>query len=961
MITCSKPARLAIGLVSAQLGISASAQTLQTNWWVPNAPVNAVIKDDAHNTVIIGGEFGWLSPPKPFGMVTNGTTGAPEPTMQYPDGEVYEAVEDGNGGWFICGTFTHVGGQPRRYLARISANGSLHPWNPSPNALVYTIERVGGIVLAGGIFTQIGGAARSFLAALDGTTGLATSWAVSNSVFNSGSPYIWDLAQDVNTLYVVGEFWGAGSCYCNQHAIAIDVNSGIPLFWNPAPNARLNSVELDNGDVFLTGAFDSIGGVPRRTIARVNGFSGQLQSFDAGMNAFDEVQDVTLNGNTAYIAGTFQSVGGQSRLGFAAVDKYTGAVQSWDPQSGGYGYSLEVSGNNLLVGGNFSFIGGAPRSCAASLSLATGLATAWAPNVIGNVFAVAASAGRTFVGGTFTGRTSEGVQRSRLAALDATTGVPTTFNPTVSSTIYSLALSGNTLYVGGAGAMNISGQARVGAGAVDVTNGAVLPWNPNAPGFMFNMQVSGSTVYLGGGFPTVGGTARNRLAAVDATTAALLPWNPNANNGVRTMTLSGNTLYTGGDFTSVAGSTRNHAAAFDITTGNLLPWDPNVTGSSLYNISLGPSAAFLQGPFTAVGGQTRFELASVHPTTAAVNAWYPGSAASAMDALGSNVYVGGTFNTMAGVPRAGLACVDGTTGVANTWDPGSSPDISYEKRIKVIDAGSDAIRVAGDFGGVQGIGHPHFASFGNSIAPQLRVAVHAFLEGPFDSVSTLMNDVLRSTGVLPIIEPYSGSGFTHVLGGNEVCSATSLAVTGNNAIVDWVVLELRDAANPALRIETRSALIQRDGDVVATDGISPVGFTSSPGNYRVALRHRNHLGVMTASAVALSAVAVPIDFALGSTGTYGTAARKNVNGTRVLWAGNTVRDGLLKYVGLNNDRDPLLVSIGGTVPTNSVNGYYQEDLNLDGYVKYVGAGNDRDLILSNIGAVPTATRAEQLP
>ncbi|MFN6114419.1 MAG: hypothetical protein ACK46C_00885 [Flavobacteriales bacterium] len=43
-------------------------------------------------------------------------------------------------------------------------------------------------------------------------------------------------------------------------------------------------------------------------------------------------------------------------------------------------------------------------------------------------------------------------------------------------------------------------------------------------------------------------------------------------------------------------------------------------------------------------------------------------------------------------------------------------------------------------------------------------------------------------------------------------------------------------------------------------------------------------------------------------------------------------------------------------------GYWQEDVNLDGVVKYPGPQNDRDPVLVNLGgALPTATRAEQLP
>ncbi|MBK8226991.1 MAG: hypothetical protein IPK70_07425 [Flavobacteriales bacterium] len=50
------------------------------------------------------------------------------------------------------------------------------------------------------------------------------------------------------------------------------------------------------------------------------------------------------------------------------------------------------------------------------------------------------------------------------------------------------------------------------------------------------------------------------------------------------------------------------------------------------------------------------------------------------------------------------------------------------------------------------------------------------------------------------------------------------------------------------------------------------------------------------------------------------------------------------------------------MPTSIVNGYFPEDVNLSGAVKYTGTANDRDPILVNIGGVlPTAVRTEQLP
>ncbi len=88
----------------------------------------------------------------------------------------------------------------------------------------------------------------------------------------------------------------------------------------------------------------------------------------------------------------------------------------------------------------------------------------------------------------------------------------------------------------------------------------------------------------------------------------------------------------------------------------------------------------------------------------------------------------------------------------------------------------------------------------------------------------------------------------------------------------------------------------------------------------------------------------------------------NVNGIKVLWAGDVNGDGVIRYTGGDNDRDPILVRVGGLVPTSTVSGYFEEDVNMDGTVKYTGQNNDRDPILPNIGGVvPTNTRIQQLP
>ncbi len=234
------------------------------------------------------------------------------------------------------------------------------------------------------------------------------------------------------------------------------------------------------------------------------------------------------------------------------------------------------------------------------------------------------------------------------------------------------------------------------------------------------------------------------------------------------------------------------------------------------------------------------------------------------------------------------------------------------------------------------------------------------------SATGLMNDALRTLPSFPLIEPYTTLGYAHTGGGGgESLVPGVLTAIGNNALVDWVVVELRDAVVPSTVVASRSALLQRDGDVVATDGVSPLLFVQAPGNYHVALRHRNHLGVMTGSAQSLGSSTTPLNLASVVTTTFGTAARKGIPGdfpTQALWAGDVTFNGQMKYTGPSNDRDPILTTVGSTTPNNAVSLYSTRDVNLDGTVKYTGSGNDRDPILVNVGSTtPNNVRAQQLP
>lgn len=269
------------------------------------------------------------------------------------------------------------------------------------------------------------------------------------------------------------------------------------------------------------------------------------------------------------------------------------------------------------------------------------------------------------------------------------------------------------------------------------------------------------------------------------------------------------------------------------------------------------------------------------------------------------------------------------------------------------------------------------------------VAAKVFLGAVYDDGTMLMSDNLRAANLLPLNQPYGGMEYPDfAYTGTEATTAPVLSITGSNAIVDWVLVEIRDSVNPVTILSRKAALVQRDGDIVDVDGVSPLLFTGTDaGNYYVAIRHRNHLGVMTGTAVALSPMASIVDFTLSATSNYqlsGVTGSPHAQRTwgstkRSLWAGNAgvvsnTEDKVI-FQGSNSDVDEMyfkvLLDLGNTMflPNYIVpNIYARTDTNLDGMVVYQGSGSDPDVsffaVLQyplNALFLPNYTLFEQIP
>ncbi len=229
----------------------------------------------------------------------------------------------------------------------------------------------------------------------------------------------------------------------------------------------------------------------------------------------------------------------------------------------------------------------------------------------------------------------------------------------------------------------------------------------------------------------------------------------------------------------------------------------------------------------------------------------------------------------------------------------------------------------------------------------------------------LMHDELRFKGKLPVKEPFSKLNFLHHIGDiapgqtpppvvetPETVDPGLVFFTGQDAPVDWVLVELRPADAPDSIAATKAALLQRDGDVRDLDGISYVRFKHvAGGNYYVAVRHRNHLGVMTAHPYLLTPQVTRIDFTDPATATMGNNAQAYYKGKMAMWPGDLNGDTRVIYQGPSNDVNAIFQKVI-LDPSNTqflanfiVPGYLESDFNLDGQCIYQGPNNDRSRIL----------------
>ncbi len=171
--------------------------------------------------------------------------------------------------------------------------------------------------------------------------------------------------------------------------------------------------------------------------------------------------------------------------------------------------------------------------------------------------------------------------------------------------------------------------------------------------------------------------------------------------------------------------------------------------------------------------------------------------------------------------------------------------------------------------------------FGLKAAPQAQLTgAKVILEGAW-------NNTIHNSGIaVPLTQPYNSA--PHNYGGIEAVASVPADV------LDWILLELRTGTAPDTKAAEAAAFVKKDGSIVSASGNASVVFNVSEGNYYVVIHHRNHLSIMSNSAVSLSSGAASYNFSDSAVKSYGDDAVKDLGGGYFgMYAGDADNNGII--------------------------------------------------------------------
>lgn len=289
-----------------------------------------IVYNSSDNKVYVGGSFSNIaSTPVPFlARLLNDSTGTFDSFFTSPpNGRVDRIMVDTDGSVFIGGAFTQVGGVARTRLAAFNSSGNLTAFQSNANNNITGIKTdpsaTANLIVCGS-FTSIRGSTRRGLAKVVKATGVVTTFNANALLPNNTAIRFMEVGGD-GSIYIGGRTIDAG--YTDDRILKIS-NAGALMITYAFPANRY----------IRSGTIDASGNILAAWVSFSDPSDCRLYRFDGGGvvdTTFNTVGYVQCNGlierlaltstGDIVVVGAFTTINAQSRTNYAVLDS-TGAV-----------------------------------------------------------------------------------------------------------------------------------------------------------------------------------------------------------------------------------------------------------------------------------------------------------------------------------------------------------------------------------------------------------------------------------------------------------------------------------------------------------------------------------------------------------------------------------------------------------------------------------------------------------
>lgn len=254
----------------------------------------------------------------------------------------------------VAGSFARSGSATPDRVIRLNSDGSRDAsfaapdGGPNNNVLAVALQPDGRIIIAGE-FTQVGPITRNRISRFNPDGSLDRSFDSGSGVTGNISPAVYTVALQRDGKVLIGGNFDTVDGIVRNTIARLNTNGSLDATFDPGrgvsstdPNFRVpwvSAIAAQGGDkVLIGGQFTDVGGIDRRNLARLNSDGTVDTSFDPGSGATGNLASVEALAvqpdGKVIVGGDFTSVNAVGRSAIARLHADGSFDQSFDPGTG---------------------------------------------------------------------------------------------------------------------------------------------------------------------------------------------------------------------------------------------------------------------------------------------------------------------------------------------------------------------------------------------------------------------------------------------------------------------------------------------------------------------------------------------------------------------------------------------------------------------------------------------------